>query len=78
MDLFSVKKGKALKITNIILFLWMIGLLMATFSSLVNILFSATNNINTSLSTYEVKSFVILLGMTSIVAGSLYFINKDK
>lgn len=71
MDLFSVKKGKALKITNIILFLWMVGLLMATFSSMVEIFFSTT-----SVSTEQVKALVILFGMTAIVTGSLYFINK--
>ncbi|MFA5407459.1 MAG: hypothetical protein WC343_01660 [Bacilli bacterium] len=71
MNLFSVKKGKALKAVNIILFIWLIGLLTTTFALLVDLVFSIGY-----IDVEQVKSLIILIGMNFIVAGSICFINK--
>jgi lipoprotein signal peptidase len=73
MDLFSVKKGKALKIINIILFLWLIGLLMMTYALLINVIMS-----DQPFNIINLKDLLISFGSTGIIASALYYTNRNK
>lgn len=76
MDLFSVKKGKATKIMNIILLLWFIGALVMSFGLLVNLLIPAEGQSYGNIS--DLRSFIISLGNACIVGVVLWLINKKK